>query len=63
MGTGQRYNQEFNEAVVKKLLSKGNQTIEQFCAGNNLALSTVSRWQHESANASMVWALIKNEKI
>ena len=54
MGTSQRFNQEFKEAIVKKLLSRGNQTMEQFCAENNLALSTVSRWQHERANVSVM---------
>ena len=58
MGTSQRFNQEFKEAVVKKLLSRGTQTIEQFCTENNLALSTVSRWQQERANVSAM----KNKK-
>ena len=54
MGTSQRFNQEFKEAVVKKLLSRGSQTIEQFCTENNLAQSTVSRWQYERANVSVM---------
>ena len=50
MGTSQRFSKEFKEAIVKKLISRGNKTIEQFCNENNLAISTVSRWQSECAN-------------
>ncbi len=50
MGTSQRFSKEFKEAIVKKLISRGNKTVEQFCNENNLAISTVSRWQTECAN-------------
>lgn len=50
MGTSQRFSKEFKEAIVKKLISRGNKTIDQFCNENNLAISTVSRWQSECAN-------------
>lgn len=50
MGTSQRFSKEFKEAIVKKLISRGSKTIEQFCNENNLAISTVSRWQSECAN-------------
>lgn len=52
MGTSQRFSKEFKEAIVKKLLNRGNQTIAEFCAENNVAVSTVSRWQAECANIS-----------
>ena len=54
MGTIPRYNQEFREAVVKKLLSRGSKTIEEFCDENNLAYSTVTKWQRQCANVSDV---------
>ncbi len=50
MVTSQRFSKEFKEAIVKKLISRGNKTIEQFCNENNLAISTVSRWQSDCAN-------------
>ena len=50
LGTSQRFSKEFKEAIVKKLISNGNKTIEQFCSENYLAISTVSRWQSECAH-------------
>ncbi len=50
MGTSQRFSKEFKEAIVKKLISRGHKTIEQFCNENSLAISSVSRWQSECAN-------------
>ena len=52
MGTSKKFSQEFKQAIVKKLLSRGKQTIEQFCEENGLALSSVTRWQSECANVS-----------
>ena len=54
MGATQRYNQEFRDAIVKKLLSRGSKTIEEFCNENNLAYSTVTKWQRQCANVSDV---------
>ncbi len=51
MRTNSRFGKEFKEAIVKKLISRGNETIAQFCNENNVALSSVSRWQSECANA------------
>ena len=50
MRTHRRFSKEFKEAIVRKLISRGNKTIEQFCNENNVALSSVSRWQSECAN-------------
>ena len=50
MGTNQRYSQDFKEAMVKKLLNRGNQTLAQFCSSNNLKLSTLTYWQGKCAN-------------
>ena len=52
MGTSKRFSPEFKQAIVKKLLSRGELTVEQFCEDNGLALSTVTRWQSECANVS-----------
>ena len=52
MRTNQRFSKEFKEAIVKKLLNRGNQTIEQFCEQNNVAISTVGKWQSNCANVS-----------
>lgn len=52
MGTGRHFSKEFKEAMVKKLLNRGNKTTAQFCEENNLALSTVSRWQTKCGNVS-----------
>ena len=52
MRTHRRFSKEFKEAIVKKLISRGNKTIDQFCNENNVALSSVSRWQSECANVS-----------
>jgi transposase len=45
-----RFSTEFKEATVKKLLNRGNQTIEQFCEQNNVAISTVGKWQSNCAS-------------
>jgi len=50
MGTSQHFSREFKDAIVKKLLSRGNQTVADFCDENNLKLSTVTRWQANCAN-------------
>lgn len=52
MGARQRFSKEFKEAIVKKLINRGNQTIAGFCSENNVAISTVSKWQSECANVS-----------
>jgi transposase len=52
MGTSKKFSQEFKQAIVKKLLSRGKQTVEQFCEENGLAISTVTRWQSECASVS-----------
>lgn len=43
MATNQKFSKEFKEAIVKKLLNRGNQTLLEFCENNNLKLSTP--WQ------------------
>ena len=50
MRTTKRFSKKFKEAIVKKLISRGNKTLEQFCNENNLAFSSVSRWQSQCAN-------------
>lgn len=50
MQTTRRFTKEFKEAVVKKMLLRGSQTVTEFCEKNNLALSSVTRWQSECAN-------------
>ena len=50
MSSPRRFSSEFKEAIVKKLLFRGSQTIEEFCEKNNLAISTVSRWKSEYGN-------------
>jgi len=52
MGSANKFSQEFKEAIVKKLLLKGGQSVAEFCNENNLAKSTVSRWRSECANVS-----------
>lgn len=52
MGTTKRFSPEFKEAIVKKLIARGNKTVEQFCEENGVAISTVTRWQSECANVS-----------
>lgn len=52
MGTSRKFSPEFKQAIVKKLLSRGELTVEQFCQQNGLVLSTVTRWQSDCANVS-----------
>jgi len=52
MGTSKKFSEEFKQALVKKLLSRGKQTVAQFCEENGLGISTVTRWQSECANVS-----------
>jgi len=58
MSTSQHYSKEFKEAIVKKLLSRGDQTISEFCEANSLKLSTVTRWYSKCANITVM----KNKK-
>jgi transposase-like protein len=58
MGTNQRFSKDFKEAIVKKLLNRGSQTIAEFCSSNNLGVSTVTTWQKNCANVSEM----KNKK-
>ena len=50
MKSKQQFSKEFKEAIVKKLLSRGQQTLSEFCRQNNLAISTVSDWKKECAS-------------
>ena len=50
MGRNRNFTKEFKESIVRKLVSRGNKTVEQFCNENNLALSTVARWQTNCGN-------------
>lgn len=43
---------EFKEAIVKKSLLRGEQSLEGFCRDNNLNRSNVSRWIKECGNDS-----------
>jgi len=58
VGTRHHYSTEFKEAIVKKLLNRGHKTVAEFCEENNLKLSTVTRWQSNCANVSVM----KNKK-
>ena len=58
MGTSQEYSQEFKESIVQKLLRRSNQTIKEFSVENNIARSTVCRWQSEYANVSSMKNII-----
>lgn len=50
----QAFSVEYKQAMVKKLLQRGTQTIKEFCKENNLAVSTVSRWKLECARQSIM---------
>ncbi len=52
MRTSQGYSPEFKEAIVKKLLNRGAQTIPEFCKENSLKVCTVKNWQAKCANVS-----------
>lgn len=52
MATNQKFSKEFKEAIVKKLLNRGNQTVLELCKDNNLKLGTVTRWQSICGNVS-----------
>jgi transposase-like protein len=58
MAINQKFSKEFKEAIVKKLLNRGNQTVLEFCKVNNVKLSTVTRWQSKCGNVSEM----KNKK-
>jgi transposase len=51
MGTPKIFLDKFKAAVVKKLLNRGSQSISEFCRENNLALSSVTKWRRDCANA------------
>lgn len=50
MRTRIRYSKEFKSAIIKKLLSRGNQRLEDFAKENNLGKSTISKWLSNHAN-------------
>jgi|SRR3989338_6060483 len=41
---GQKYSEDFKDAIVKKVLNRGGQTIKEFCRKEGVALSTTTTW-------------------
>ncbi len=52
MGAGRKFSNEFKQAIVRRVLSRGDLTVKQFCEKNGLALSTVTAWKTNCANVS-----------
>lgn len=50
--TRSSFSSEFKDAVVKRLLSRGSQSLGEFCSSNNLSVGNVTRWRAERANGS-----------
>ena len=48
------FSPEFKEAIIRKLLVRGNQSILTFCLANGLAVSTVTGWLSKYGNGSVV---------
>ena len=44
MSLRQSYSREFKEAIVAKLVSRGNQTIEEICEREGVGKSTAVNW-------------------
>lgn len=52
MGKYQSYSREFKEAIVAKLVNRGNQTIEEVCEREGVGKSTAANWLQSRANVA-----------
>lgn len=50
MGTRHNYSAEFKNAVVTKILNRGNLTIQEVCEKEGVFHGTVRNWIHSRAN-------------
>lgn len=44
MGSQQKFSEDFKDAIVRKVLNRGNQTIKEFCRQEGVALSSTTTW-------------------
>ena len=44
MGTRQSFSNEFKQALVAKILSRGNRTIDEICQNEGVGKSTAANW-------------------
>ena len=51
MGT-QKFSDDFKEAIVRKVINRGNQTISEFCRQEGVALSSATTWMRNRASIS-----------
>lgn len=52
MSLRQSYSREFKEAIVAKLMSRGNQTIEEICEREGVGKSTAVNWLRARVNVA-----------
>lgn len=50
MRARQSYSREFKEAIVAKIVNRGNQTIEEICEREGVGKSTAANWLRARAN-------------
>lgn len=50
MGLYQRHSEDFKEAVVAKLMNRGNRTIDEVCDGEGVGKSTAVNWMRARAS-------------
>ena len=54
----QSYSREFKDAIVAKIVNRGNQTIEEICSREGIGKSTAANWLRDRA---MVAAMAKHK--
>ena len=52
MRTRQTYSKEFKEAIVRKILDRGNLSIAQICEREGVQKMTASKWMRDGARVS-----------
>lgn len=47
-----KFSEEFKEAIISKIMNRGDQTIREICRQEGVVLSCASRWMSDRANVS-----------
>lgn len=48
----QKHSEDFKDAIVRKVLNRGNQTITEFCRKEGVALSTTTTWMRNRGSVA-----------
>lgn len=54
MNVRRSFSREFKEAIVSKIVNRGDQTIDEICEREGLAKSTATKWLQTHANVGVM---------